>query len=308
LNRHSFPFVRRSILCTTALLIVLFVFADTTLAQPADSASTTAAAVQEPTDPNPGALSLSGGFDFQSTYMFRGIRQHSTGVAAWPWADLAIAAYAGEGTLKSVNLNVGSWNSQHTGDTGNDGPSGKLWYESDFYATLGFGFGGGVSLATTYTAYTSPNNSFTSVKEIMVKMALDDSAYLGKGAIKPYVALARELDAAEGVGQADGGLKAGTYFEAGIAPGLSFSKASIAVPVKVGLSLSDYYEVAGVDNRFGFLSVAGIVTVPLGSTTKYGSWNLHGGAEFQKVGDNTAILNGGKRSRVMGSIGVGFSY
>ena len=40
--------------------------------------------------------------DFQSTYMFRGIRQHSTGVAAWPWADLGIAAYAGDGAVKSV--------------------------------------------------------------------------------------------------------------------------------------------------------------------------------------------------------------
>jgi hypothetical protein len=38
---------------------------------------------------------------------------------------------------------------------------GKLWYESDFYATLGLGFGGGVALGTTYTAYTSPNNGFT---------------------------------------------------------------------------------------------------------------------------------------------------
>lgn len=310
LNRHPFPFVRRSILCTTSLLFVLLAFAGTAYAQPesASASTATAAPAQEPSDPNPGALSLSGGFDFQSTYMFRGIRQHSTGVAAWPWADLGIAAYSGNGGLKSVNLNVGSWNSQHTGDTGNDGPSGKLWYESDFYATLGFGFGGGVSLATTYTAYTSPNNSFTSVKEIMVKMALDDSAYLGRGAVKPYVAIARELDTAEGIGQADGGLNAGTYFEVGIAPGFAGSKASIAVPVKLGLSLGDYYEVAGVDNRFGFVSVGGIVTVPLGSTTKYGSWNVHGGAEFQRLGDNTLVLNGGKRSRVMGSIGVGFSY
>lgn len=84
-------------------------------------------------------------------------------------------------------------------------PSHKLWYESDFYATLGFGFGGGgVSLATTYTAYTSPNNTFSSVKEIMVKLSVDDSTRLGRAAIKPYVALARELDTAPGVGQRPG--------------------------------------------------------------------------------------------------------
>ena len=80
--------------------------------------------------------------------MFRGIRQNSTGIAAWPWVDLGFAAYSGDGAVKSVGINVGSWNSQHTGDTGSDGPSQKFWYESDFYATLGIGFGGGVSLAT----------------------------------------------------------------------------------------------------------------------------------------------------------------
>lgn len=81
------------------------------------------------------------------------------GRAIWPAADLGIAAYSGDGGVKSVGINIGSWNSLHTGDTGTDGPSTKFWYESDFYAALGLGFGGGVSLATTCTAYTSPNNS-----------------------------------------------------------------------------------------------------------------------------------------------------
>jgi hypothetical protein len=78
--------------------------------------------------------------------------------------------------------------------------------------------------------------------------------------------------------------------------------------VKVGLSLGDYYELAGVDHGFGFFSVAGIVTVPLGPTTKFGAWNVHGGAEFQKLGDTTAFFNGDDDSQVIGSIGIGFSY
>jgi len=262
----------------------------------------------QPADPNPGALSLTGGIDFMSTYMFRGIRQHSTGVAAWPWADVGIAAFSGDGRLKSVAANIGSWNSQHTGDTGRDGPSRKIWYESDFYATLAFGFGGGVSLATTYTAYTSPNNTFSSVKEIMFKLAVDDSARFGQAAVKPYAIVAREFDTAPGVGQADGGVEAGTYLELGIAPGYAASKVSFTVPVKVGLSLSHYYELAGAESTFGFASVAGIVTVPLGSTSKYGSWNVHGGVEFQRLGDHTAVINGGRRARRLGSIGIGFSY
>ena len=84
--------------------------------------------------------------------------------------DLGIAAYSSDGGLKGLGINFGTWNSLHSGDTGADGPSGKLWYESDFYTTLALGFGGGVSLSTTYTAYTSPNDGFTTVKEISVQV------------------------------------------------------------------------------------------------------------------------------------------
>ena len=128
------------------------------------------AQAQAPADPNPGNLSLIGNVDFTNAYMFRGIRQNSTGVAVWPSGDLGLAVYSGEGSLKSAAINFGVWNSLHTGDTGQDSATGKLWYESDFYSTLSLGFGGGVGLGATYTAYTSPNNGFSTVKELMFKI------------------------------------------------------------------------------------------------------------------------------------------
>ena len=222
--------------------------------------------------------------------------------------DLGISAYSGEGGLKSVGINFGTWNSLHTGDTGQESTSGKLWYESDFYAALGLGFGGGTSFTTTYTAYTSPNNGFTTVKEVMFKLAVDDSSKLGKAAVKPYIAIAREFNTDIGTGQADAGDNAGTYVEIGFTPGYSAAKASIAFPIKVGLSGSNYYELAGEDNKFGFFSIAGIVTVPLGGTTSYGAWNIHGGVEYQKLGTTTEALNGGEGNQVIGSFGIGFSY
>jgi hypothetical protein len=263
-----------------------------------------------PADPNPGAVTITGSVDFLNQYMFRGIQQNNTGFATWPAFDLGLAAYSGDGGLKSVTVNFGSWNSLHSGNTGSDGPSGKLWYESDFYATVGFGFGGGTSFSTTYTAYTSPNSGFTTVKEIMFKLGMDDSGYLGRAAVKPYVVVAREFDTDISTGQADAGLEAGTYLELGIAPGYSASMASIAFPVKVGLSLSNYYEnpLTGEDEKFGFFSIGGIVTVPVGGTTSFGSWNLHGGVEYQKLGTTTEFFNGGENNQVIGSFGIGFSY
>ena len=260
-------------------------------------------------DPNPGAVTITGSIDFLNQYMFRGLQQNNTGLVTWPAFDLGIAAYSGDGGLKSVGINFGTWNSLHSGNTGSDGPSGKMWYESDFYATLGFGFGKGTSFSTTYTAYTSPNSGFTTVKEISFKFAVDDSGYLGKGAVKPYVVLAQEFGTDIATGQADGGENAGTYMEIGIAPGYyGISRASIAFPIKLGFSLNDYYELDGVDNKFGFFSVAGIVTVPLGGTGNFGSWNVHGGVEYQALGTTTEFYNNGESNQVIGSFGIGFSY
>ncbi len=257
--------------------------------------------------PTPG-MTASAGIDFVNQYMFRGLRQNSTGIAIWPWADLGIEAYSGHGRIESIDINIGIWNSLNTGDTGLDGPGGDLWFEADFYATLDFGFGGGVSAAATYTAYTSPNDTFTTVKEFMIKVTVDDSSYLGSKAVKPYAIVARETNTAPGLAQADLGDQPGTYLELGIAPGYAGSKATMTVPVKVGLSLDDYYELAGVDHPFGFFSVAGIVTIPLGPTTRFGAWNVRAGVAFQTLGKTTTFVNGGDDSQVIGSIGLGFSY
>jgi hypothetical protein len=267
------------------------------------------AAAQEPTDPNPGNVTVTVGVDMLNQYMFRGIRQNATGIALWPAADLGLAAYSGDGGLKSAGVNFGTWNSLHTGDTGSDNTAnGKMWYESDFYATLNLGFGGGVSLGTTYTAYTSPNDRFTTVKEVAFRLGADDSAYLGRAAMKPYALVAFEFDAEEARGQADGGLEGGKYLELGVAPGYAATAASLTFPIKVGLSLGDYYELDGVDNSFGFFSVGGLVTVPLGGTTSFGAWSVRGGIEYQRLGDTTAFFNDGEENQMVYSFGVGFTY
>ena len=260
-------------------------------------------AVAQSSDPNPGAMTLTGSFDVVNAYMFRGIPQDESRVIMWPSADLGIALFSGDGGLKSVGVNIGTWNSLHTGDAGlNNLVNGKMWYESDFYATVGFGLSGGTTAAVTYTAYTSPNGLFGTVREIAFKLSVDDSGRLGAAAIHPYVLLARELS-----GQADGGAEEGTYVELGVAPGVSFSRVSVSVPVKVGLSAGNYYEGLNGDETFGYFSVAGIATVPFTSMpTRFGTWNVHGGVEYQRLGDRNSFAFG--KNQAIYSIGVGFSY
>ena len=76
------------------------------------------AAAQSAPDPNPGSLTVSSSIDLTNVYMFRGIRQDDTKVMIWPAADLGLSLYSGDGALKSVALDFGSWNSLHTGNAG----------------------------------------------------------------------------------------------------------------------------------------------------------------------------------------------
>ena len=244
-------------------------------------------------------VAVTGGLDVTNQYNFRGIRQNSAEVSIWPFVDVGIPVASGDGAVKAVTVNLGTWNALHTQLEDN------TWYESDLYATLGLGFGV-PTLSLTYTSYTSPGDYFAHVKELAVKLAFDDSGALGAGALKPYALVAFELDDA---GQADAGANQGTYVELGISPGYSGARASIAVPVKVGLSANDYYEFGtGEDSAFGYFSVAGIVTVPLGS-----NFNIHGGAELQAFGDTLKAYNafgddGDGSVAGIASIGIGFSF
>ena len=76
----------------------------------------------------------------------------------------------------------------------------------------------------------------------MFKLGVDDSAQLGKFAMKPYAIFAFEFGTDAGQGRRTAVSRPGKYLELGIAPGYAGSKAAIAVPIKIGMSMGDYYE------------------------------------------------------------------
>jgi hypothetical protein len=258
------------------------------------------AAAQTPPDPNTGALTFTGGLDVPSKYVFRGIVQEADSkLTLFPYGDLGIAFYSGEGAVKSASVNFGVWNALLTGSSGLDGTTEKLHYEEDFYATLNLGFARGFSLGTTYTTYTSPNGMFGTVQELMFKVS---KAHM----LAPYGVIAFELD-----GQADGGSNEGTYLELGVGPSwpLAGGKVTFAVPVKFGFSLSDYYELSDGDHKFGFFQAGGLFTVPFTSaTSKFGAWNFHAGVDAYAFGDTTEAFNSGDSGKVVASFGIGVVY
>jgi hypothetical protein len=275
-------------------LLLLFLAAGTARAQ------TPAPAPASPPDPNPGALTFTGLFDVPTKYIFRGLSQEADSkLTMFPAGDLGIAFYNGEGGIKSATVNFGVWNALLTGSSGLDGPNDRLHYEEDFYATLTLGFAKGFALGTTYTAYTSPNDGFSTVQEISFKVSKTHF-------LAPYGIIAFELD-----GQADGGTSKGTYLELGVGPSwpLAGGKATIGVPVKFGFSLNDYYELNGEDHKFGYFDVGGLLTLPLTpSTNKFGAWNVHAGVEVYAFGDTPKAFNNGDTGKVVATFGVGVTY
>src|SRR5690349_13189309 len=130
----------------------------------------TPAAAQTP-DPNDGALTLTSAVDFPSVYFFRGIRQESDPkLTTFATGDVGISVFSGDGALKTASVNVGVWNSLHTGTSGSNSDKSSH-YEEDFYAAVSLGFARGLTVTPTFTAYTSPNSSFGTVQELSVKVA-----------------------------------------------------------------------------------------------------------------------------------------
>ena len=260
-------------------------------------------------DPNPGALTFSGAFDVPTLYYFRGIRQEvDPKLTMWPYADLKIDLTSGDGGLKSSAINFGVWNSLHTGTSGTGGTSSRLHYEEDFYAALTLGFANSVGFTTQWTSYTSPNGMFPTVKEILFKVS-QASKYA------PYGLIAFEVGGA-GTGQADFGAKKGTYLEFGVGPSwtLGGGPVTLAGPLKIGLSAKDYYELAGVDHKFGYFDGGVLFTFPFSRVpSKYGTWNFHAGADGFAFGDTTEAANYGTdgkthKGAVTAVFGIGVAY
>ena len=236
-------------------------------------------------------VTVSGGVDFPSTYFFRGAKQEVDPAFTWqPFVDVGGALMSGDGTLKSVNLNVGSWNSIHTGS--NSDVYDGSFYESDFYATLGLGFSN-FTLATTYTAYGYPAPDFDTIHEIAFKGSMPHK-------IAPYGLIAFELE--------DGTDNPGTYLELGIGPGVPLNQVkglTLTFPIRVAFDLNDYYVVG--DSGFAFFGAGVTGVVPISK------FSIKVGIDYLALSDTLESFNVDADGETSSSaftfvVGVGFSF
>jgi hypothetical protein len=239
-------------------------------------------------------VSITAGVDIPSLYYFRGFRQEvDPTFTMWPWIDVGVPLISeGEGSIKSATLNVGLWNSIHTGSNKDDFDG--AFYESDIYATLGLGFEQ-FALGVTYTGYTYPAPDFDAIHEILFKVSVPHT-------LAPYGLVAYEFIDCDGCDK-------GTYAEIGIGPSWPLSEeegaATLTVPVKLGFGLKDYYDDGAA---FGFFSVGGTVAKAINEMV-----SVKGGVEVLALGEGAEDFNensDGEESKtgfvVFGGIGFAF--
>jgi hypothetical protein len=243
------------------------------------------------TAPAPKVVTVLVGADFPSLYFFRGIRQESDAdFTMQPYVDFGFAA------SEKVTFNVGLWNSIHTGTSGSGTPDQGALYETDFYGSMTYAAGRWKS-GVLFTSYNSPNDVFGTVNELAGVFTYDDSS---RGlSLSPKLIIAFELS---GPG-ADGGDHKGTYFEAGIKPGFKIGPVGIGVPLKVGTSLSNYYEGSEGDSGFGFFQTGAVATVAFP-----GGFEIHGGVDFYSFGTTLKEFNANDRTKVVSNIGFSVTF
>lgn len=260
----------------------------------------------------PASVRGSLGVTLTNEYLFRGIPQEDSGVIAQPWLELGFRLHDGDpgDFLRNVELTTGIWNSLHDGPTGSAG-GGTAWYEADVYAGLSAQVGGRWSVGAIYTVYHSPNGRFGTVEEVGGSIAFDDSDLWSPIALQPSLLVAFEVD-----GQADAGEHAGIYAEVAIEPrvalgGIDGLEFDLILPLKVGLSVRDYYEqpTGGGDKAFGYFDAGLVLAATLSGLPNPGNpWTVEMGMHYLVLGDTNEARNNRDDHELLATLTLGTTF
>jgi hypothetical protein len=248
--------------------------------------------------------------DFSNAYFFRGILQERDSFIAQPWLEGYFSLWGSEdGFIRDISIGAGVWSSFHTEETlATDNP--KSLYEVDWYPVIAVEFPAGVSFTTIYYWYTSPNDAFAHVQEWNFKFAWDDSEYLGRFALQPWVNFAIEMHNTSLAPKQGQGMQMGiepTLFEVPI----ENYPITVTAPVELGLSLDDYYErpATGHENTFGYASYGIKASVPLAfMPEKAGSWTFSMSGKGYSLGHSLANANLGRDFTPVGVASIAVEF
>ena len=276
----------------TSLAKTLRILTAGILAIPAIACAGTATAGKETPVEKSKESCISGslGIDIVSQYVAHGVFFENQGAILQPYGGLSFQLHEGEGTLNSVSLDLGWWNTFHSRHTdagavnGGGASTTRSWYESDFSIGLSFTMLKNLTLSPTYTWYLSPNDAFETGQTLSFKLSYDDTDLLGALALHPWVNVWWEVENKIGTGVDEGFL-----YEFGISPARSFGDVTVSLPISVGLGSSDFYSnAAGGNETYGYFTAGLSLSYALKCVPEcYGVWSLHAGYSYYHLGDGT---------------------
>jgi hypothetical protein len=260
---------------------------------------------------NEGRVSLSLASDFTTAYFFRGILQERNGFIWQPSAEIYFNLWEGDedSIFTSVDFGVGVWNSFHSNKTLAEHAPSNL-YETDIYPMLSASFPNDIEMSLIYYVYTSPNGAFDAIQNFDIGLAYDDSELWGGGfSTGPSITVSFELDST------NFGDRRGSWLGLDASPSfVAFEEAeypvTLALPLALGLSISEYYEVEGEgDETFGFFSFGLSASVPLAFVPEdYGAWSANAGINVYVFGENLEDANLGDQLFPVGTGGIRMDY
>ncbi len=305
--------LNRTLAGMTAGFIVVSLMCSAATAAEETAVAGDQAATSEDSGPNKGRLTLTLSDDFTTAYFFRGIMQERHGFIWQPSLELSLNLYSGEGALSSVDLGVGIWGSYQSEKTLSDGNGAEALYEMDYYPSLTLARSNGIETSLTYYFYTSPNGAFSTVQQIDLGLAYDDSALLGAYAFKPYATFSFETD-----NTSFGTAKKGGYVELGGEPSVDLTcpydegglyPVTLSMPVAIGMSMYDYYNDGSSNNTFGFASIGATASIPLAFVpADFGSWSLSTGVNLLLLNDTLEAANNGDQRIAVWTSNISMDY
>lgn len=223
----------------------------------------------------------------------RGLNVENEGAIFQPLALLFANLYSSETSfISDVTLTAGVWSSIHTERSGAD-PS--HWNEFDPIFGLSYKFADHFKFETNYTAFKSMTDSYPMSHHLELKLSMDDSKWLGKFALNPYIAYWKELDDKATVVFDSSSSKESFYFTLGINPTIQFDAVKLEFPTFINLVGNEFYQ--QMDGSPGGAGLAVFFTsikasVPLKFIPQeYGFWTWYAGVKYYHL-DNAGVEDG----------------
>ena len=269
--------------------------------------------VEAPDDERGPIAEVSGGVEVWSAYFDRGFLVEAAAFVVQPWIAVDVPLLRCAGAVDDVRFVADGFASLEDGETGlGGGPHApKGWYEADVWLGLASHVRERLDVRLDYQLSWSPNGSFERFEELALQLDYDDEATFASRGGRFRGFAPTMLLACETRGQNDDGRHLGRYLELRAEPrwaccGEGEPALDLSVPVRLGLSVGDYYEDAdGRDETFGFVAVGVRLAVGLGRLSRpLDDWTATATVGGIWLGDHAAEAGDGRRSRLVTAFGL----